>query len=173
MAEFDPPIPSASYALIEAVIERLKAKLPDFAVEYFPDKPEEYRLNHPKGALLVQYLRSQYAAPDDCEAVIQERKAEIAIAIMARQLRGRDGAVYTVDRVEAALMGFRLQAWKPFRLVENRFIREQAGLWTYLVVVGTECQRVEDLDFDLGPMLTQITYDDDYGDLVVTHEETP
>ena len=33
--------------IIDAVVERLKVKLPQLAVEYFPDRPAEYRLNHP------------------------------------------------------------------------------------------------------------------------------
>lgn len=138
---------------------RLKAKLPDFAVEFFPDNPEEYRLNHPKGALLVQYLRSRYAEQDDCDAVVQERKAEVAIVVMVRQLRGRDGAVATIDRVEAAMMGYRVSGWRPFRLVENRFIREKAGLWSYVVVVGSECQRVEDRDNESSPGLSHVVFE--------------
>ncbi|WP_308170863.1 Gp37 family protein [Ralstonia syzygii] len=41
--------------IIDALVARLKAKLPQLAVEYFPDKPADYRLNHPKGALLVSF----------------------------------------------------------------------------------------------------------------------
>lgn len=172
MAEFDPPIPTQTYGLIEATVERLKERLPDFACEYFPDKPENYRLNHPKGALLVQYLRSSYGNPDDCDAMIQERKGVVAVSIVARQLWGRDGAVFTVDRVELALMGYTVPGWRKFRLVENRFISQLAGIWTYLVAVGAECDRVEDLDFDVGPVVTRLTFDDDYDGLTV-EEENP
>ena len=41
--------------VLDAVLTRLREKLPQLQVEYFPEKPAEYRLNHPVGALLVSY----------------------------------------------------------------------------------------------------------------------
>lgn len=33
--------------VLDAVLTRLREKLPQLQVEYFPEKPAEYRLNHP------------------------------------------------------------------------------------------------------------------------------
>lgn len=41
--------------VLDAVLARLREKLPQLQVEYFPEKPAEYRLNHPVGALLLSY----------------------------------------------------------------------------------------------------------------------
>jgi hypothetical protein len=38
----------ATLHIIESVVDRLKKQIPKLAVENFPDKPSEYRLNHPK-----------------------------------------------------------------------------------------------------------------------------
>jgi hypothetical protein len=143
--------------LIEAVLARLEAKLPDCAREYFPDKPTEYRLNHPKAALLVQYLRSGYGEPEDCEAVIQERKPQVGVAIIARQLRGRDGAVAILERVIRALLGYQPPGWTRFHIADDRFVRQEAGLWTYLVAISTETLLVEDEEYDDGPLLQRAT----------------
>lgn len=57
--------------VLDAVLARLREKLPQLQVEYFPEKPAEYRLNHPVGALLLSYAGSRFDRPDDTGAVIQ------------------------------------------------------------------------------------------------------
>lgn len=56
--------------VLDAVLARLREKLPQLQVEYFPEKPAEYRLNHPVGALLLSYAGSRFDRPDDTGAVI-------------------------------------------------------------------------------------------------------
>ena len=72
--------------IIDAVVERLKVKIPQLAVEYFPDRPAEYRLNHPKGALLVSYLGAKYDEPIDTSAIVQPAVVKFAITATLRQL---------------------------------------------------------------------------------------
>jgi hypothetical protein len=151
------PLPSTGHALIAAVLDRLQLKVPDFAREYFPDNPATYRLNHPKGALLVQYLRSGYGGDEDTEAVIQERKPQIAVAIVARTLHGPDGALLALERVIRALLGFRPPGWTKFRITDDRFVRQEAGLWTYLVTAATETLLVAAEEYDDGPLLQRAT----------------
>ncbi len=43
--------------VLDAVLARLREKLPQLQVEYFPEKPSEYRLNHSVGALLLSYAQ--------------------------------------------------------------------------------------------------------------------
>ena len=54
--------------VLDAVLARLREKLPQLQVEYFPEKPAEYRLNHPVGALLLSYAGSRFDRPDDTGA---------------------------------------------------------------------------------------------------------
>ena len=42
------------------IIERLKSKIKDVQVQGFPEKPSEFRLIHPIGALLVHYQGASY-----------------------------------------------------------------------------------------------------------------
>ena len=71
--------------VIDAVVARLKEKLPTLAVEYFPEKPAEYRLNHPKGALLVSYAGSRFDKPNDTSAVIQAQTVQLCVTVVFRQ----------------------------------------------------------------------------------------
>ena len=72
--------------IIDAVVERLKVKLPQLAVEYFPDRPAEYRLNHPRGALLVSYLGSQFDTTVDVTYIAQPRTVKLSVTVILRQL---------------------------------------------------------------------------------------
>ena len=81
---------AVTLTIIDAVVARLKAAFPDLAVEYFPDKPAEYRLNHPKGALLVSYLGAKYDEPIDTSAIVQPAVVKFAITATLRQLNGPD-----------------------------------------------------------------------------------
>ncbi|KVJ19552.1 Gp37 family protein, partial [Enterobacter asburiae] len=116
--------------VIDAVVARLKEKLPTLAVEYFPEKPAEYRLNHPKGALLVSYAGSRFDKPNDTSAVIQAQTIQLCVTVVFRQLNGKQGAVDVLDVVRRILGGYtppncRRRIW----LTREVFIGEVKGLW--------------------------------------------
>lgn len=147
--------------VIDAVVKRLAVKLPHLAVEYFPDKPSEYRLNHPKGALLVSYLGSQFDKTVDVAYVAQPRTVKLSVTVVLRQLNGKGGAVDVVDLVRAALVGFRLPDCRKVWAVSEKFLGETAGLWQYAVDVASEAMLVEDADVNTETPLTEVTYEED------------
>lgn len=77
--------------VLDAVLARLREKLPQLQVEYFPEKPAEYRLNHPVGALLLSYAGSRFDRPDDTGAVIQSQTIQLCVTVVFRQLNGKKG----------------------------------------------------------------------------------
>lgn len=77
--------------VLDAVLARLHEKLPQLQVEYFPEKPAEYRLNHPVGALLLSYAGSRFDRPDDTGAVIQSQTIQLCVTVVFRQLNGKKG----------------------------------------------------------------------------------
>ena len=120
---------AVTLTIIDAVVARLKAAFPDLAVEYFPDKPAEYRLNHPKGALLVSYLGAKYDEPIDTSAIVQPAVVKFAITATLRQLNGKDGAVAVLTRLRSTLIGYkppncRRKVWA----VGEQFLGESAGI---------------------------------------------
>ena len=146
--------------IIDAVVERLKVKIPQLAVEYFPDRPAEYRLNHPKGALLVSYLGSQFDTPVDVTYIAQPRTVKLSVTVILRQLNGKGGAVDVVDAVRLALVGFRPPDCRKVWAVSEKFLGETAGLWQYAVDVATEAMLVEDADVNTEAPLIDVTYEE-------------
>ncbi len=146
--------------IIDAVVERLKVKLPQLAVEYFPDRPAEYRLNHPRGALLVSYLGSQFDTTVDGTYLAQPRTVKLSVTVILRQLNGKGGAVDVVDAVRQALVGFRPPDCRKVWAVSEKFLGETAGLWQYAVDLASEAMLVEDADVNTETPLTLVTYEE-------------
>ena len=146
--------------MIEAAAARVRAKLPKLAVEYFPEKPNEYRLNHPIGALLVSYAGSDFGEPTSTAYVMQPRRIKLSVTVVLRQLNGKGGAVDVLDQVRAALVGFRMPDCRKLIALAETFLGQSAGLWQYAVDFAAECMLVEDAEPDGGPLLTQVTYEE-------------
>lgn len=147
--------------IIDSIVERLKLKIPQLAVEYFPDRLSEYRLNHPKGALLVSYLGSRFDPTVDVTFIAQPRTVNVSVTVILRQLNGRGGAVDVVDLVRMALVGFRPVDCRKVWAVSEKFLGETAGLWQYAVDLATESVLVEDAEVNTEKTLTVVTYQEE------------
>ena len=118
----------------------------DLAVEFYPEKPSTYRLNHANGALLVNYAKSNYPKHDDTAAVIKPRQMGFTVTIISRGLHDRYGAVPLVDWVLAMLSGFRPEHTdKRLAPVRDYFIQHQSGLWYYGVDFDVQAVHVQSL----------------------------
>ena len=122
----------ATQDFIDGAQAVLVAAFPDLAVELFPAQPQDYRLNHPVGALLLAYPGSRFADTTlRANSVCQERTLTLGVSLVARHLWGPDGAVALMDRLRAALLGWRPTDCQPVTAVSDRLLAEQAGLWWY------------------------------------------
>lgn len=142
--------------IIDAVVKRLQVKLPWLAVEYFPEKAADYRLNHPRGALLVSYSGSRYEATKDTGFVSQPRGLRLTVTVLMRQLHGRGGAVDVVDDVRLALLGWRAPDCRKAHIASDKFLGETAGIWQYAVEFTAQSMVVEDAELDAGAPLKAI-----------------
>lgn len=145
--------------IIDAVVARLKIKLPHLAVEYFPEKPADYRLNHARGALLLSYAGSQFAETVDVRYVCQPQTLKLSITVIVRQLNGRGGAVDVLDALRLSIIGYkppncRRKIWA----LSEKFLGENAGLWQYALDIATETMLMEDSDLDTEVSLRKITH---------------
>ncbi|MDR2452334.1 MAG: Gp37 family protein [Candidatus Accumulibacter sp.] len=140
--------------IVTAVVERLREKQPALAVEYFPEKPAEYRLNHPKGALLVSYAGSRFGDAADTGFVAQRRTITVTVTVVMRQLNGRGGAVDALDAVREALFCWRPPDCQRLKLVAEGFLGEVAGLWQYTVDCSCEALLVDAAENEDGVLLT-------------------
>ena len=152
---------SVTWDLLQAAVQRLAASLPGFATEYFPESPGDYRLNHPRGALLVGYGGSRYGESVNAGPFqAQERMATVTVTLVFRQLHGRDGAVLALDDVIAALLGFRLpDTTGGLQVRRSRFLGQIAGLWQYDIDFEAPAMAVEDADAEdpAAPLLRHVT----------------
>jgi Gp37 protein. len=146
--------------IIDAVVKRLQVKLPWLAVEYFPEKAADYRLNHPRGALLVSYSGSRFEATRDAGFVSQPRGLRLTVTVLMRQLHGRGGAVDVVDGVRLALLGWRAPDCRKTHIASDKFLGEVAGIWQYAVDFTAQSVVVEDTEVDTEKPLTQVTYEE-------------
>lgn len=148
--------------ILDAVVARLARAVPAVATEYFPEKPETYRLNHPVGALLLSYAGSVYGKQLDTTAVIQPRVLTLSVTVILRQLNGRAGAVDVLDDARQALLGFkppdcRRRMWA----IGEKFLGETAGLWQYALEMATEAVVVQEDETADSPLLSGVIYKDE------------
>lgn len=148
-------------ARLEAVLARLRERIPQLQVEYFPEKPSEYRLNHPRGALLLSYVGSQFGDSVDSQYVAQEQRFRITVTLVMPQLNGKGGALDALDVARAALVGFRPPDCQALHMLRESFVGELKGLWHYALDLHARTMLVEQDDGEAPVLLTQVDYDED------------
>lgn len=146
-------------ALLAAVVERLTTAVAGVEVALTPERPQSWRLNHPRAALLVDYRGSRYAAHERMGQIVQPRTVEMGVNVVARNLYDAYGAVALCDAVRAALLGFTPPHARQMTAVADRFVAEQGGIWIYEIVFATETLAVEDKEGDTLHVFTRGTAD--------------
>lgn len=153
---------SQTLQLLEAFEVRLKAAFGrELAVELFPEKPAQYRLNHPVGAILLAYGSSRFSDSDALDAVFQERNLVIPLTLVFRQLNGKTGVVAYLDRIRDCLTG-----WAPphcdnaCRPLEEQFIGQVSGLWQYAQRFATRATQLQSVGAEEGVLLTTADFEE-------------
>lgn len=176
--------------IIDAVVLRLRQKLPALQVEYFPESPADYCLTHPFGAVLVNYVSStfgsvedlgtvaqsqahplgslllshanpKFAVMADIGAILQPQTITMSATIVLQQLNGPFGAVDVLDAVRQALGGYvPPNCYRRIWLVRDQFLGESQGLWQYAIDFSTESLFIEDCDSTDEPLLTIVNYEE-------------
>ena len=141
------PAHSQTQSITQSIVDQLASMVgTDLTVEFYPEKPASYRLNHANGALLVNYAKSNYPKHDDTAAIIKPRQMGFTVTIISRGLHDRYGAVPLVDWVLAMLSGYRPEHTdKTLAPVRDYFIQHQSGLWYYGVDFDVEAVHVQSL----------------------------
>lgn len=114
-----------------SIIEKLKTSFTEVLVQGFPEKPSEFILLHPIGALLVHYQGSNYTNSESLGCIVQNNKKEFAITIVTRNLRNNQGAYEFIDNVKSILSGFQPDECSQLMPTKDYFISENGGIWQY------------------------------------------
>jgi hypothetical protein len=114
------------------IINKLKTEIPDLKVEGFPDRWNEYRMIHPKGAILVQYTGSRFVDTElGFQSVQQLRNLEFGIVLIIKGLRDRTGAYTYIDSIVSTLTGFEPTDCLKMYPVSDDFLAEENGVFYY------------------------------------------
>lgn len=126
---------SASVQDIEtALIAKLREALPELSIEAFPERPEDYELLHPLGAVLVQYDGSTYGDNRLSNGgVAQVRTLRFSVVYLVRNLRDSSGCYDVLARGAEALSGLAVPGTIGAGTISSeRFNAETDGVWMYL-----------------------------------------
>lgn len=129
--------------LEKSIITKLKSEITDYAVELYPDNPDNYRLIHPKGSVLLNYGGSSFRRPQNPEAIVQIREIYFDFIILCRNLRGNGGCYDLLDSVKNAISGFKEQGCDPFYPVSEDISSHKDGIWTYQIRFSTKVKYTE------------------------------
>lgn len=127
------------------LLARLKERISGVEIAPFPARPDQYRLTHRVGALLVAYSGSRYGDSQSTDAVIQVREQRWDINIVARSLGDTSDALRLLDRARRAVTGLDLDAG-PTRPVSEQFLSHDEGVWTYALTVAVPTLVLEVID---------------------------
>jgi hypothetical protein len=136
---------SQTEQLMDAMLDRLQASFgQQLLVERFPENPQLYRLNHPRGAVLLAYGKSTFGHSESTGAVFQARQLMLRLTLIFRQLNGADGVISYLDRLRASLTGWcpphADQACCP---LAEHFIGHSNGVWQYAQDYATRATQLQ------------------------------
>lgn len=122
--------------ILEQTRQQLAARLPGLACDYFPENPDDYRLLHDVGALLLSYTSTTFGGTDALGIVVQPQPVRLTVTVVIRQLNGKSGAVAALDALRQIIGGWRPDGCAtPFILVDEKFLGRTDGLWQYALTV--------------------------------------
>lgn len=176
---FTPPTPLDIATIESAIVAQLLSRISLIEVVHFPDRPEAYRMTHPVGAALVSYRGATYGDLIDTAAVVQLRKLEFEVRLMARDLGWSYGALATgvspgayslLEAVRVALTGFLIPGCRKIYPLKERFVERdpQGGVWIYAISFAVETLAVEVPPADQFPLFIQGSAQDATGEIVAT-----
>ena len=128
------------------IIQCLKEKFTEFLVQGFPEKPQEFILLHPVGAILVHYRGGNYSNSNSIFIISQERGLNFAITIVTRNLRNNNGAYETLDRVKQVLCGYKIPECTKLTPNKEGFISETNGIWQYEIIFTLSTPSIEEME---------------------------
>lgn len=154
MTEVEPK--TQTEQLMDAVLARLRGAFSDeLMVELFPENPAQYRLNHPRGSILLAYGKSTFGGSESTDSIFQARNMTLRLTLVFRQLNGKDGVVSYLDRIRACLTGwYAPHCDQAFRPIFEHFIGHMNGVWQYAQDFATRSTQLQIAVPESGPLLT-------------------
>jgi hypothetical protein len=118
---------------------QLESAITDLKVDTFPEAGE-YKLLHPKGAVLVAYESSSFNPPDSIAIIQQLVNHTFTITLIIKGLRDKNGAYSYIDLIISTLAGYEPTDCLKMYPQRTRFFGEESGIYRYDIdfIVPTE-----------------------------------
>ncbi len=129
-----------------SIIDKLKENFSNLLVDGFPEKPQEFTLIHPVGAILVHYRGGNYSNTDALGFISQDKKMDFAITVVTRNLRSNNGAYEVLEKIKQVLCGFKILGCSKLTPVKEGFLSEISGIWQYEITFTLATPSIEDLE---------------------------
>ncbi len=130
----------------DSIIQYLKEKFPQFLVQGFPEKPQEFILLHPIGAILVHYRGGNYSNLNAIGIISQDKGLNFAITVVTRNLRNNNGSYETLDKVKQYLCGYKIPECTKLTPNKESFISETNGIWQYEIEFTLSTPSIEEME---------------------------
>ncbi|WP_416739230.1 Gp37 family protein [Pseudomonas sp. NFX71] len=140
--------------LMDAMLARLQHHFAnELMVELFPENPIQYRLNHPRGAVLLAYGKSTFSGSHSTDATFQARNLVLRLTLVFRQLNGVAGVISYLDRIRTCLTGWHPpQCDQACRPISEQFIGHINGVWQYAQDFATRATQLQTMPLEEGPI---------------------
>jgi len=151
-------------AVIEnALIERLREKLPDINITACPDDPGGYLMNSADASVLVHYAGSVYGELKDAGAVVQERTVKFDIVIVSRGSAEDDSGAYPLlEAARLAVSGYKISGCKPMYPVSDGWTLRTNDIWQYTLTVLVPASALEIKDEIPSTLITKLRAESTY-----------
>ncbi|MGE4402846.1 MAG: Gp37 family protein [Desulfobulbus sp.] len=147
----------------KALVAAVKEELPGYEVRSYPEKPAEYVLTHPKGAILIRFSGSKYEPTQDIGAMVQARRTDWEITVVARHLTDHGGLYAILEVIRICLTGYRVPGCRKAYLLTDGFVGEVNGIWQYALLLAVPTVAVERAEDEYLPVLKRLTLTDNLG----------
>ena len=146
-------------AIESAITQRLQTALAPLPVEALPARG--YLFGHGKGAAVVTLADLSAGGVEDTGASVQGAAATVEVALFARSLRDGAGVWDLFDAARRALHSYKpAPGATPLRLLSARLLDGEADTWVLMTRWQTLVPIAPDLDYDGGPLLTRVTFEE-------------
>lgn len=159
--------------LLTAVVQRLRATLPTFSVEPYPDDDSRFQWAGKSQHLLVAPEGSTFAPePMSLDPLSIDEAVRFSVTVLVRSLRGDVGAVTTLQNIRSALLG-----WSPVLHIaqpgdepevvqplgfgpvvpeRSGFVSEKQGTWRWVIAFRAPTVAVAETEQLSGPPLQSV-----------------
>jgi len=128
------------------IIEQIKSQINDLHIQGFPEKPSEFRLTHPKGAILVHYQGGNYSESKSLGYMVQDKKLEFSVTVITKNLRSHEGSYFYLDKVRQILTGYRPDNCSKMQPIKEDFLSEDNGIWQYSINFSLTTPTIEETE---------------------------